>query len=70
MTGIAAPTPSNSSIQFDFLIPLSFAHRNDEVQLDDDWNSFSVGTYFRLRNEKDLDSFHSQFARYLTGTVI
>lgn len=65
VSGVAEPAPTNSSIQFDFLLPIQFAHKNDETPLDNEWESFSAGTYFRLRSVDDLPAFESQLTSFM-----
>lgn len=65
VTGVATGAPTNSSIQFDFLLPLSFAHKDDPVDLNNDWSSFPTGTFIRLRDGEDLPQFNSQLPAFV-----
>ena len=48
VTGILANIPSNSHLQFDVLLPMSFLARTDEDLKQKRWGNFNFYTYLRL----------------------
>lgn len=49
VTGIAQDVPKNSSIQFEYLIPISYAKQKNIIDFDD-WWSFGFLSYFQLED--------------------
>jgi len=54
ITGIVENVPRNSSIQFDFLLPFSYAEQVGLVEEDEWWN-FGYDTYFLLGRNADVN---------------
>ena len=65
ITGVAENAPSNSSLQFDFLLPINVAFKNDVEQLNTDWGQFYVTSFMRLRDNKDLESLSQKMPDYI-----
>ncbi len=59
VSGVARDVPANSSIEFDFLIPMVHAVQIDQA-LPDEWFHFGYETYFLIRENADLDRFAAQ----------
>jgi putative ABC transport system permease protein len=53
VTGITADIPRNSSIEFDFLIPIAYADQAGLVE-PDEWWRFDFETYFVLQDRVDV----------------
>lgn len=49
ITGVAKPTPTYSSIYFDFLIPLENNYLNDQ-EVKNDWGRFFLTTFIKVRD--------------------
>ncbi|MCE7039068.1 ABC transporter permease [Dyadobacter sp. CY312] len=54
VAGVLANAPSNSHLQFDFLIPLSNLARTDRDLITDTWGNFNFYTYFKLAKNVDV----------------
>ncbi len=65
VTGVAKNPPTNSSIQFQFLLPIQFAYKDDLSQLDSDWNSFPTGSFIRLREKEDIAGLVEKLPGYV-----
>ncbi|MES2733688.1 MAG: ABC transporter permease [Bacteroidota bacterium] len=48
VTGILANVPSNSHLQFDFVLPMAFLAKTDADLTDDQWNNYKFFTYVLL----------------------
>ena len=58
VTGVAAEIPSNSSIDFDFILPIEeFIRRNDWVEA---WNNNGLNLHATLREDADLSAFNAK----------
>jgi putative ABC transport system permease protein len=56
IAGILANTPSNSHLQFDFIIPMSTLAKTDWDLKTDTWGNFNFYTYFRLAKKTDVSA--------------
>lgn len=65
VTGIMKDIPANSSITFDFLMPLARAVRDSMVN-SDNWWDFGMETYFLLEDDADLNVIGSQIKNLYT----
>jgi len=54
VAGVLANIPSNSHIQFDFIIPMSAIEKTNWDLKKETWDSFNFYTYFLLDKNKDL----------------
>ena len=61
VAGVAEPFPSNSSITFDFLLPL--AQWPGYQRRIDAWGSYSNATYIQVADEADVGRLEAQLAR-------
>jgi putative ABC transport system permease protein len=59
VTGVAEDVPANSSIQFDFVLPFSYAVQVGLVE-PDEWWSFGYDTYFLLDKNADVNKISDQ----------
>ncbi|UCG60391.1 MAG: ABC transporter permease [Candidatus Zixiibacteriota bacterium] len=59
VSGVARDVPANSSIEFDFLIPMAHAIQINRV-LPDEWFHFGYETYFLMRENADLGRVGAQ----------
>ena len=64
VTGVSKKVPSNSSIQFDFLIPIEYAHKDDIAALNTNWNDFNTTSFIRLRSKNDLNNLAEQLPSF------
>jgi putative ABC transport system permease protein len=60
VTGLMADAPQNSSIQCDFLLPISFLYKDKPEALAEEWWQFPVTSFVRLRNEHDRPVFEQK----------
>ncbi len=65
VTAVAKKAPSNSSIQFDFLLPIQFAYKDDLAALNSNWSSFSVGTFIRFQEMEDIEKLSQKLATFI-----
>jgi len=66
VTGIVENIPHNSTIEFDFLMPLARAERDGIVQ-PDEWWDFGMDTYFLIENNIDINEIHTQIRNLYAG---
>jgi len=67
VTGIIEKPPSNSTLQFDILIPFDFL--KEKGQWSDHWGSNSIRTYVMLYNDAIIDSVNSKLTRVVHSNV-
>lgn len=65
VTGVAADAASNSSIQFDFLMPIEQGFKNDLAALNTEWKDFPVTSFIRLRSAEDKDHLAEQLPFFI-----
>ncbi|WP_439559462.1 ABC transporter permease [Dyadobacter sp.] len=58
VAGVLANAPTNSHLQFDFIIPMSNLARTDRDLQTDTWGNYNFYTYFRLAENTDT-SLHA-----------
>jgi putative ABC transport system permease protein len=63
IAGVASPTPTYSSIQFDFLIPLENKFSNDPARRDN-WGNFFYTTFLKI-NPSDIPAVESAMPGFL-----
>ncbi len=56
IAGILANVPSNSHLQFDFVIPMATLAKTDGDLKSDTWGNFNFYTYFRLSENADMSA--------------
>ncbi|MEM1324910.1 MAG: ABC transporter permease [Bacteroidota bacterium] len=65
VSAIAADAPSNSSIQFDILLPLSFFPSYAEEKLNTQWGNFAISSFIRLRAAEDLAALREKLPAFI-----
>ena len=65
VSGVVREAPSNSSFEFDFLLPLQTAYRNASDDLESDWRNFQVTSFVRLRSIQDFDPIVEKMAPFI-----
>ncbi len=65
VTGVAQAAPSNSSIEFDFVLPIRQVYRDSPQTLDSDWSNFPVTSFVRLRETTDLPSLRKNMLPFI-----
>lgn len=65
VTAVAKKAPSNSSIQFDFLLPIQFAYKEDLAALNSNWSFFAVGTFIRFREMEDIEKLSQKLPNFV-----
>lgn len=65
VTGVAQMSPSNSSVQYSMLLPLAFAHQQDEVPMNANWNDFSSTNFVRFRSQEDIVDFEEKLQAFV-----
>jgi putative ABC transport system permease protein len=60
VTGVFAPLPANSSIQFEYILPFQFFWDENKSWLDQ-WDNNNIRTFVLLREGTDLDAFGKKF---------
>ena len=53
VTGVVEDVPRNSSIEFDYLVPLAYAEQTGQIE-PDEWYYFNSETYFLVREDADI----------------
>lgn len=64
VSGIAANPPSNSSIQFHFLVPIQAGFLQKPEKLATDWKGFNVKTFIRLDDRANLEKFTAKLPEF------
>ena len=64
VTGIAQNPPSNSSIQFSFVLPIQFEFKDNPEELDSKWTSMPVASFVRFREMEDLNGFTQKLENF------
>ncbi|QNF32856.1 ABC transporter permease [Adhaeribacter swui] len=63
VTGVMQDMPKNSSLQFDFVLPLEiFIKKNDWAKT---WGNFSFNTFLQLRPDADFAKVDGQIRKYM-----
>ncbi|PSR55349.1 hypothetical protein AHMF7605_18470 [Adhaeribacter arboris] len=61
--GVMQDIPKNSSLQFDFVLPMQvFVKKNDWVKT---WGNFSLTTFLQLRPDADFTKVNAQIRKYM-----
>lgn len=69
VSGVAAEAPRNSSLQYDFLLPLAYLYRDDPAQLAGNWGSFAVTSFIRLKSTEDRDILEGELPGFITEQI-
>ncbi|MDO5973762.1 ABC transporter permease [Flavivirga jejuensis] len=56
ITGILADTPSNSHLQFDIILPMSYLAKTDKNLIKNTWNNFGFYSYIQFNRGHKLSS--------------
>lgn len=56
ITGVAQNAPDNSTVQFSFLSPMTYAYKDKMEELTTDWNKFGMTTFFRVKAKNDFET--------------
>jgi len=64
ISGIVANPPTNSSIQFHFLVPIHAAFHQEANQLATDWQGFKVKTFIRLDDKTSFEAFAAKLPEF------
>ncbi len=70
ISGVAKNPPTNSSIQFDFVLPITSAYPMDKTNLESNWGNFPLGTFFRFRELADIPSFTEKLPLFVQDKMI
>ncbi len=63
VTGVMQDIPRNSSLQFDFALPLQvFVKKNDWIK---SWGNFNLTTFLQLRPDADFAKVDAQIRKYM-----
>lgn len=65
VSGVVAQAPQNSSLQFDFLLPIQFLYQDDPSKLASNWDAFPVTSFIRLRHESDLKTLEQKLPEFI-----
>lgn len=68
VAGVVEDFPENSSIKFEYLIPLSRSLFSDEIdtRIFEQWTSSTVRTFVKLDKRSSMDAVSQRFAGFLT----
>ena len=69
VAGVAAPAPTNSSFEFDFLLPIRQAYRSAPEDLENEWASFPVTSFIRLREASDAPALEEPLLSLITDRL-
>ncbi len=69
VAGIAADSPQNTSIPFNFLLPLESLFEDEPATLVNDWTSFPITNFIRLRKVADLDPLNEKIPAFVTDKL-
>ncbi|MEP6614934.1 MAG: ABC transporter permease [Ginsengibacter sp.] len=64
VTGVLAQLPENSSIKFDFLMPIQHGFEDNHWMIDG-WNHFGAPTYVLLRKDADVAAVNLKLKKFL-----
>jgi len=64
VTGVVANTPENSSLKFDFVMPIQHGFEENQWMIDG-WNHFGPATYVSLRSDASLASVNAKLKDFL-----
>ena len=67
VSGIAANPPSNSSIQFDFLVPIQAGFKEQPNRLTVNWKDFGVQTFIRLQHKNQFETFAEKLPAFCSA---
>lgn len=70
VSGVMANAPQNSSLQPDFLLPLTFLYKDKPQVLAEGWGQFPVTSFVRLRNEEDLPVFKEKMTELTANNTV
>jgi ABC-type antimicrobial peptide transport system permease subunit len=65
VTGVLGDIPSNSSLQFDFVLSLDFDGAIDKHW--GEWKNTGPATYIQLKEGTDINTFQAKIRNYLSG---
>jgi ABC-type antimicrobial peptide transport system permease subunit len=71
VTGVVQDAPHNSSLQFDYLIPLNaiqktYGGNGKWTSIHDDWGWYRCATYLLLRNGEDAQALAGKISQHVT----
>lgn len=64
VSGIAANPPNNSSIQFNFVVPIQAGFQHEPRKLLTNWKGFSVKTFIRLQDKSQFAAFEEKLSAF------
>ncbi len=67
IAGVLAPIPSNSHLQFDFLLPMSYLAKYDRDIRENTWDNFDYYTYFQLADGTSIEKMEKAMATIFTA---
>ena len=69
VTGVIKNVPDNSTLQFDFIVPLEFKILREERR-NDHWGRFSTPTFIELRENANIDALNIKIADMLNERLL
>jgi len=64
VTGVLAPVPQNSSIQFEVLVPIANLEANENFAKGADWYNTFARVYLKLKKDTDLPKLEAKFPAF------
>ena len=65
VSGVLAPVPANSSLQFDVLLPIANLEANPSFRSNIDWYNTFATVYLKLKKGTDIARLESQFPAFV-----
>lgn len=65
VSGVAADVPENSSVTFDFILPIQHCF-DDNAWMVAGWDHFGPATYVKLRDHSDINKVNNKIKNFLT----
>lgn len=65
ITAVAANPPQNTSLPFNFLLPLASYYQDEPETLVNDWGQFPVTNFIRIRSAEDLASLTDKLPAFI-----